>query len=272
MTTKIWAHSADSHVLEPPTCGPRAAASAWRIALRARSAGTSTRSSTSTASRSTASSTTSWTRCARRALKDLTIRLKDLDQEGVWSQLAFPSMGFWTVKITDPELARATVARAWNDWAHAEIMRKTGPDLHPRVVSTGRRRRRGGRARARRGARLPGRVPALRHAARARSGALDMWEPLWAAAERAGHGAGVPHRHRRGERRLPRPRRRGRQLHGDHLSRACGWCRTWWPAARSTAIPTSRSSSPRAAPRGCPRSATGWTRPTASTACSSGPS
>src|SRR3954451_24683298 len=31
--------------------------------------------------------------------KDLTIRLQDLDQEGVWAQLAFPSAGFWTVNI-----------------------------------------------------------------------------------------------------------------------------------------------------------------------------
>jgi predicted TIM-barrel fold metal-dependent hydrolase len=52
--------------------------------------------------------------------KDLNIRLQDLDQEGVWAQLAFPSTGFWTVNIEDAELSRAC-ARAWNEWSNEEV-------------------------------------------------------------------------------------------------------------------------------------------------------
>jgi predicted TIM-barrel fold metal-dependent hydrolase len=116
--------------------------------------------------------------------RDLDIRLKDLDQEGVWGQLAFPSMGFWTVKITDRELARETV-RAWNDWAHAEILSKNKRVIPTAIVST---------------ADIGDAVAELERAAglgfqavflpsQTRPGedyALEAWEPFWAAAERAG--------------------------------------------------------------------------------------
>jgi predicted TIM-barrel fold metal-dependent hydrolase len=52
--------------------------------------------------------------------RDLKIRIQDLDQEGVWSQLAFPSTGFWTVNIDDPGLSRVC-ARAWNEWSIEEV-------------------------------------------------------------------------------------------------------------------------------------------------------
>jgi predicted TIM-barrel fold metal-dependent hydrolase len=44
------------------------------------------------------------------------LRLKDLDQEGIWAELTFPSIGIWATSIHDPALLAAG-ARAINDWA-----------------------------------------------------------------------------------------------------------------------------------------------------------
>lgn len=65
--------------------------------------------------------------------KDRTIRLQDLDQEGVWAQLAFPSPGFWTVNIEDAELARVC-ARAWNEWSNEEVTGVQDRIFTPAVV------------------------------------------------------------------------------------------------------------------------------------------
>ena len=157
--TKIWANSADSHVLEP--------ADLWLQSLPPRLAQRAPRAERGDkyeilyidGERMDRQLNDFMDAMRPPGARDLDIRLKDLDQEGVWGQLAFPSMGFWTVRITDPELARETV-RAWNDWAHAEILEQEPAD-HPHRVRVHRgHRRRGGRARARRGAWLPGRVPA----------------------------------------------------------------------------------------------------------------
>jgi predicted TIM-barrel fold metal-dependent hydrolase len=47
---------------------------------------------------------------------DLNLRLADLDQEGVWAELVYPSIGMWMSSIRDPELLAAG-CRAINDWA-----------------------------------------------------------------------------------------------------------------------------------------------------------
>jgi predicted TIM-barrel fold metal-dependent hydrolase len=47
---------------------------------------------------------------------DKALRLIDLDQEGVWCELVYPSIGIWMSSIRDPELMAAG-ARAVNDWA-----------------------------------------------------------------------------------------------------------------------------------------------------------
>ena len=47
---------------------------------------------------------------------DPTLRLLDLDQEGIWAELIYPSVGIWTSSIRDPELLAAGT-RAINDWA-----------------------------------------------------------------------------------------------------------------------------------------------------------
>ncbi|MET0146679.1 MAG: amidohydrolase family protein [Ilumatobacteraceae bacterium] len=47
---------------------------------------------------------------------DMALRLIDLDQEGIWAELVFPSIGIWMSSIRDPELLSAG-CRAINDWA-----------------------------------------------------------------------------------------------------------------------------------------------------------
>jgi predicted TIM-barrel fold metal-dependent hydrolase len=47
---------------------------------------------------------------------DKAARLVDLDREGIWGELVYPSIGIWMSSIQDPELLAAG-ARAVNDWA-----------------------------------------------------------------------------------------------------------------------------------------------------------
>src|SRR5262245_12583843 len=47
---------------------------------------------------------------------DLNRRLHDLDREGIWAELVYPSIGIWMSSIRDPELLAAG-CRAINDWA-----------------------------------------------------------------------------------------------------------------------------------------------------------
>ena len=57
------------------------------------------------------------------------LRLKDLDQEGVWAEATYPSIGVWSFSIRSPEVVAAG-ARAINDWA-AEFQA-----VSPRYVCT----------------------------------------------------------------------------------------------------------------------------------------
>src|SRR4051812_33866117 len=54
---------------------------------------------------------------------DLEQRIKDLDGEGIWGEVTYPSLGMWANYIKDPALAREG-AKALNDWAMAEIQQK----------------------------------------------------------------------------------------------------------------------------------------------------
>jgi predicted TIM-barrel fold metal-dependent hydrolase len=178
---KIWAHSADSHVLEP--------ADLWTARLPKRLADRAPRSERGDKYEILYIDGQQ----IDRQLNDfmdamrppgathLETRLKDLDQEGVWSQLAFPSMGFWSVNITDRELARE-VAGAWNDWAYEEVLSRQERIFTPAIVST---------------ASVEDAVTELERVTErgfqaiflpcgTRVGeewGLDMWEPLWATAE-----------------------------------------------------------------------------------------
>ncbi len=182
--SKIWANSADSHVLEPDDLWLRALPA--RLAERAPRSERGERFEVLYIDGEQVSRQLNDMMDAIRppGARDLDVRLKDLDQEGVWGQLAFPSMGFWSVLIRDRELAREVV-RAWNDWAHSEIMQRTKRILTPACVSM---------------ADVDDAVAELERAAELGFQAvflptqtaageeygLDRWEPLWTAAERAG--------------------------------------------------------------------------------------
>lgn len=118
---KIWAHSGDSHAMEPSDL--------WTSRLPKRLADRAVRTERGEKyefvfvdGKQRSRQLNDFMDAMRPpGASDLRIRIEDLDQEGVWSQLAFPSTGFWMVDIEDPELARESV-RAWNMWAIEEVM------------------------------------------------------------------------------------------------------------------------------------------------------
>jgi predicted TIM-barrel fold metal-dependent hydrolase len=59
---------------------------------------------------------------------DVQLRLKDLDQEGIWGEIVYPSIGLWNGLIKDPVLYREGVKVA-NDW-----LKETFIDVTPRSV------------------------------------------------------------------------------------------------------------------------------------------
>jgi predicted TIM-barrel fold metal-dependent hydrolase len=131
--TKIWAHSGDSHAMEPEDL--------WTSRLPKRLADRAPRTERGEKYEIVYVDDIQMSRQLNDFMdamrppgfKDLTIRLQDLDQEGVWSQLAFPSTGFWTVNIKDAELSRAC-ARAWNDWAIDDLMAQQDRIFTPAIV------------------------------------------------------------------------------------------------------------------------------------------
>jgi predicted TIM-barrel fold metal-dependent hydrolase len=118
--------------------------------------------------------------------RDVRARVADLDQEGIWAEVVFPSLGLWQNLLKDPVLVRDAM-RAENEWAVSEIQ-AVAPD---RLVPTGQ---------------LPllaieDAVAEVQHCAEIGLHAVylptgvpegvddyhrDTWEPLWAAAEEAG--------------------------------------------------------------------------------------
>jgi predicted TIM-barrel fold metal-dependent hydrolase len=115
---------------------------------------------------------------------DIDLRLKDLDQEGISRQLAFPSMGFWLVNITTPEV-QTPLVQAWNDWATDEIITRTDRVLPAGVLpllsiddALAELERMAGLGF--RAAFLPSTPP------EGLDYGLDRWDPLWSAAEDIG--------------------------------------------------------------------------------------
>ena len=115
---------------------------------------------------------------------DPTLRLKDLDNEGIWAESIFPSIAIWTGALTDPVLLREG-ARALNDWviefqqnsprfvctAHVPLV-----DAGDAVVEIERAAELGFAA-----AFLPVEPPSTQQPFNS-----DVWEPMWEALERFG--------------------------------------------------------------------------------------
>lgn len=178
---KIWAHSGDSHAMEPEDL--------WTSRLPKRLADRAPRTERGEKyeiiyidGQQMSRQLNDFMDAMRPpGFKDLKIRLQDLDQEGIRCQLAFPSMGFWSVNIKDAELSRA-VARGWNEWAVDDFMSQQNRIFTPAIVplvEVGDAVREVEWA-AERGFQsifLPCTMPADKE------WGLDIWEPLWSAAD-----------------------------------------------------------------------------------------
>lgn len=62
--------------------------------------------------------------------RDVKQRLKDLDDEGIWGEVVYPSLGLWLGLVRDRELYREGV-RVMNDWVASEVLAAS-----PRLVAT----------------------------------------------------------------------------------------------------------------------------------------
>jgi predicted TIM-barrel fold metal-dependent hydrolase len=117
--------------------------------------------------------------------RDVALRMKDLDKEGVWAELVFPSLGMWSSSFRTPEVLREAL-RVSNDWAYEELEKHS-----PRLVTAGqvstldiddavneleRIAEMGYRAVF---------LPVQPHPQQ-KDYNQDVWEPFWTTAERAG--------------------------------------------------------------------------------------
>lgn len=189
---KIWANSGDSHFLEPETL--------WRDNLPKRLAdltphavkdpdgewetvhidGMAFRRKLPT------SAAQEFIEATHRApgARDVAMRMKDLDQEGVWGEVVFPSLGMWSSSFRTSEVLRECL-KVSNDWAY-EALEKFSPrlvttaqvstlDIGDAVAELERCAEMGYRA-----VYLPVQPHPLQ-----KDYNRDDWEPLWAAAEAA---------------------------------------------------------------------------------------
>jgi predicted TIM-barrel fold metal-dependent hydrolase len=198
METKIWTHSGDSHFLEPDDLWhqilPKALAERmpWTELIadgmeRIHVDGTSFERKLPKIAVVKGATGETIAEMSHRppGARDITARLKDLDEEGVWGEVMYQSIGLWSSLIEDPALIKAA-AHAQNEWMVSEIQ-AVAPD---RLVCA---------------ALMPMLTPEdavaeLIHSAEiglkivslptgnppgTRDWNDDMWEPLWAAAEEA---------------------------------------------------------------------------------------
>jgi len=63
-------------------------------------------------------------------IMDIDVRLKDLDHEGIWAEVIYPSLGMWNSMFRDPVLVREAM-RVSNDWVHDKLLA-----VSPRFVPT----------------------------------------------------------------------------------------------------------------------------------------
>ena len=117
---------------------------------------------------------------------DVVARLNDNDEEGIWAELVFPSLGMWNATFRDPVLLREAM-RVSNDFAMAEIQSKT-----PRLQCTAQVSLLDvddGIAEMRRAAEMGFTAVFMTtrpHPQQKDYNYTDIWEPFWATAEELG--------------------------------------------------------------------------------------
>jgi predicted TIM-barrel fold metal-dependent hydrolase len=189
---KIWANSGDSHFLEPEDL--------WRESLPPRLAELVPRAERdpdgewetvhidgmSFRRKLPSSAAQEFLEATHRApgARDVGLRMKDLDKEGIWAELVFPSLGMWSSSFRTPEVLREAL-RVSNDWAF-ESLEKASPrlvtagqvstlDIGDAVAELERIAEMGYRAVY---------LPVAPHPLQKDYNRED-WEPFWSAAERA---------------------------------------------------------------------------------------
>jgi predicted TIM-barrel fold metal-dependent hydrolase len=125
--------------------------------------------------------------------RDLRARLTDLDQEGIWGEVVYASLGIWEQMIQDRELIRRA-ARAENEWKVSEIQ-GSAPDRLIAVASMPVRDVNDAVAEATHAAEIGMHAVGLPSPTLPNSKTFDAsvpamnddyWEPLWAALEDLG--------------------------------------------------------------------------------------
>jgi predicted TIM-barrel fold metal-dependent hydrolase len=199
MEDKIWAHSGDSHFLEPSDLWhqilPKAQADRmpWteviaddeeRVHVDGKSF-TRRLPKIMTAKGATGETIAEMSHRPPGA-RDVRLRLADLDEEGIWAEVMYQSIGLWSALIEDADLIRAA-AHAENEWLASEIQAVAPDRLVPAAL-------------------MPmldvdDAVAELRHAAEIGLHLVSLptgnppgtndynhesWEPLWTAAEDTG--------------------------------------------------------------------------------------
>lgn len=192
-TTKLWANSGDSHFLEP--------ADLWQKRLPAELAELVPRAEKDPDGqwetvyvdgqafrrRLPSIAEEEFFEASHRApgAHDISQRLADLDEEGIWAEVVFPSLGLWSSSFRTPEVLREAL-RVSNDWTVEELM-----SVSPRFVCTAQVSTlsiEDAVAELNRCAGLGFKtvsLPVKPHPAQ-KDYNRDEWEPFWAAAEDAG--------------------------------------------------------------------------------------
>ena len=132
---KIWVNSADSHVWEPPTL--------WEENLPAhlRTRGPKISREEKADVYLVDNKQVYFAKpdmldaISPPGMLNLDLRMADLDQQGIWAEVVFASTGLWMTVIEDRELAREC-ARVYNDWAHAELIKRSERYLPAAMLSS----------------------------------------------------------------------------------------------------------------------------------------
>jgi predicted TIM-barrel fold metal-dependent hydrolase len=146
MTEKIWTHSGDSHFMEPDDL--------WHEILPKVQADRMPRTRMISDDEELVEvDGKSFTRKAPKVMtvkgatgetivelsqrppgsRDLRLRLRDLNEEGIWGEVMYQSIGLWSALIEDPELIR-DAARAENEWLVSEIQAVAPDRLVPAAL------------------------------------------------------------------------------------------------------------------------------------------
>jgi len=137
-TIKIWANSGDSHFLEPDDLWrnnvPKQYADLMPYAVKDPDGRWETVHVDGQSFRRKLPGQTQqeFLGASQRApgSNDSRLRLVDLDHEGIWAEVVFPSLGLWNASFRNPEALRTAITVS-NDWAKSEIM-----DISPRLLAT----------------------------------------------------------------------------------------------------------------------------------------